>query len=367
MFFVFNFLKYYNKTMKRSFTYLDKALIFCLMNFFLISSFCMAAYAPSSIFRHIILWAIGISIIVYTHHQNSDFLFKISKILFIISVFLIIFAYFKSGTIKGSRRWLSILGVSFQPSELLKSSSVIITSYYIYKSDYLKFALINLLNILLLVTQPDFGSILLLLTIMMIQLFLSDINLKSLFSLGLFLFVLAFLIILFLPHVKLRIINFFIGHKSILEGGYQGFTSIKTIKSGGLFGLGIGNGVVKQTLPDAYSDFIFAVIGEELGIIGCLYVIFLFLFMGYKSFYNNEKLQNYKKYYYLNISCISMFLIQSWINIASALWIIPTKGITLPFISHGGSSLLISFWTISALFISSKKAQLSRDINLEFD
>ncbi len=175
--------------------------------------------------------------------------------------------------------------------------------------------------------------------------------------------VFAIFAILYLPHVRARILNFIYGNKSILEGGYQGFMSVQTIKSGGLFGLGIGKGIMKRYLPDAYSDFIFAVIGEELGTIGCIYLIFIFLLLSFISFKNNAKLHGYSEYY-LNISCTSIFIIQTWINIASALWIIPTKGITLPFISHGGTSLLISFWTLSGIFISSRKAQFSREFLL---
>ncbi len=350
----------------RSLTYIDKTLLFCLGSFFLISSFCMAAYVPASIFRHIFIWFFGIALIIYMHSQNYDVFLKISKILFVIAIALIIATYIKSGAIKGSRRWILIFGMSLQPSELLKSSSIILTSYYIYKENYLIFFLIYLVDILLLIKQPDFGSILLLLSIMMIQLFISNTRLRGLILLGVISMIFAVFAIKFLPHVRSRIFNFITGNQSILEGGYQGFTSVQTIKSGGMFGLGIGKGVVKNYLPDAYSDFIFSVIGEELGLIGSVYLILIFIFMGYKSFKNNHKLQN-QLAYYINISCMSMILIQAWINIASALWIIPTKGITLPFISHGGTSLMISFWTISGIFLASKEAQFSREVKYEFN
>ncbi|QEK38590.1 FtsW/RodA/SpoVE family cell cycle protein [Candidatus Cytomitobacter primus] len=347
----------------RSFGYLDKKIMFCLLSFFMISSFCMAAYAPASIFRHIFLWGIGISITIYMHSKDSGLLYKVSRILFIISIFLILFTYFKSSAIKGSKRWISIFGLSLQPSELLKSSCIILTSKYIFQSKHLKFFSTYFLSIALLIKQPDFGSALLLLSIMMIQLFISDIKMSTVLIFFITALVFAIFAILYLPHVRARILNFIYGNKSILEGGYQGFMSVQTIKSGGLFGLGIGKGIMKRYLPDAYSDFIFAVIGEELGTIGCIYLIFIFLLLSFISFKNNAKLHGYSEYY-LNISCTSIFIIQTWINIASALWIIPTKGITLPFISHGGTSLLISFWTLSGIFISSRKAQFSREFLL---
>ncbi|QEK37924.1 hypothetical protein FZC35_00810 [Candidatus Cytomitobacter indipagum] len=349
----------------RSIVYLDRKILFCVASLCVISSFCMAAYGPASISRHILLWSLGASLSLYMHSKDSKLLIKISKILFIISIFLIIFAYFKSSAIKGSKRWISLFGISLQPSELLKSSCIIIASDYLFRKKHFKFFAIYCLGIALLIKQPDFGSILLLLSIMAIQLFISNIRIIHLFFFCFFSSIFASMAIARLPHVQARIFNFIYGKQSILEGGYQGFMSIQTIKSGGFFGLGIGKGIIKQYLPDAYSDFIFAVVGEELGVVGCVYLIYMFLLLGYSAFFNNRKLYRSVEYY-INTSCISIFLIQAWINIASALWIIPTKGITLPFISHGGTSLLISFWTLSGILISSRKAKFSREI-MPFD
>ncbi|USO00715.1 MAG: FtsW/RodA/SpoVE family cell cycle protein [Alphaproteobacteria bacterium] len=321
----------------------------------------MAAYVNVPISRHIFLWIIGMSMVVYLHSKNNEFLIKISKVLFIMAILFLLYTNLKGTMIKGSKRWISIGGMSIQPSELLKTSIVILSSHYLYRKRYLAFFFIYFISIILLLKQPDFGSSILLLSIMSIQLFISELDGRYLFFLIITAATAIVLSYYFLPHVQNRIHNFVYGKNLALSGGYQGLLSVKAISSGKLLGKGIGKGTIKNYLPDSFSDFIFAVIAEELGFIGCAYVICTFIFLAMISFNCNVKLAGTEDYY-INTSCTSLILIQAWINIASSLWLIPTKGLTLPFISHGGTSLLISFITISALFISDKKAKFKRNI-----
>ncbi|QEK39113.1 FtsW/RodA/SpoVE family cell cycle protein [Candidatus Nesciobacter abundans] len=357
------------KKLEIMFRRLDLRTFFPFVMFFLISTFFMAAYIPwnISIFRHIIIWVVGFFLINFITKKGYDSYIEISRILFFISVFLIIFTFFKGTVTKGSKRWISIAGLSIQPSELLKSSCIAICANYIYENNLKHFFLSYFVSFILLITQPDFGSTLLLGSVMIIQLLYSDFKKEKLYPLFWLGLVFCIFVIIYFPHVRIRIKNFFLGNENILEGGYQGFRSVQAIKNGGLLGLGLGKGVFKKYIPDAYSDFIFSVIAEELGMVGCFLILYCF---GYIVLSNVRKSKILKPYpeYYLILSSVFVIFIQAWINMASALWIIPTKGITLPFISHGGTSLLISFWTIIPIFISNKKykkAKLSQCFGME--
>ncbi len=244
---------------------------------------------------------------------------------------------------KGATRWISLFGFSLQPSEFLKPFFTVTTAWIlaIGKSDdhfpghRIAFVLYVVFTSLL-VLQPDLGQTVLLSAMTFTQLFIAGLPWVYVIvfcGLGLVGLVTAYLT---LPHVTARI-NGFLDRGS--EDRYQIERSLEAFRNGGIMGQGPGEGTIKARLPDSHSDFIFAVAGEELGLIFCLVIIGLYAFIVIRSL---ARLMNETSLFVL-LACsglLAQFALQAMINIASTLSIIPTKGMTLPFLSYGGSSLL---------------------------
>ncbi len=245
--------------------------------------------------------------------------------------------------IKGATRWLSIAGVSFQPSELAKPFFAVATAWLLAAEKSgegipgTKIAVaLWVILIFLLLLQPDVGQSLVVSAVAGVQLCLAGLPLLwvGLFGLvGVGVLVIGYFT---LPHVAMRIDAFL---DPATGDHYQIDRSIDAFVNGGLFGRGPGEGTVKALLPDAHSDFIFAVVGEEFGLVSCLIVVGLFAFVVLRGF---TKLLRESNLFVL-LACtglLTQFGLQALINMGSALNLIPTKGMTLPFISYGGSSLL---------------------------
>ncbi len=201
----------------------------------------------------------------------------------------------------------------------------------------------NLISILLyvviaviLVAQPDIGMVAVVTAVWFTQFFLAGLRLywvAILSSLGLAALVLAYFT---LPHVTVRVDKFLNPQSG---DGYQVERAMEAFSNGGLFGRGPGEGVAKLHLPDAHSDFVFAVAGEEFGLFSCLLIVAIFAFVVLRSF--GRLLQEQNLFILLaGTGLIAQFGLQAVVNMASALHMMPTKGMTLPFISYGGSSLL---------------------------
>ena len=186
--------------------------------------------------------------------------------------------------------------------------------------------------------QPDFGMAILISTIFSIQLFISEINLWWLIGLGL-IFILGSVIVYHLfAHVAKRIEKFLASGDG--EVGYQIKQSLQSYYEGGLWGKGPGEGTVKFQLPDAHTDFIFPVAAEELGVVFCLFMIAIMAYIVIKGFINILKIKHSRYKVFMGSAVIGYFAVQSIFNIAVTLNLVPTKGMTLPFISYGGSSLI---------------------------
>ncbi len=261
---------------------------------------------------------------------------------------------------KGARRWLNLGGVSFQPSEFIKPFFCICNAIILSGSKLLFFGrifqvtanykilvsiLIYLVIATLLILQPDFGMFLVLSFIWFMQVFIAGISygLSSIFigmvAGG------SILSYLTLSHVRNRI-NLFFDTKEIgVKANYQVSKSLMAFKNGKLFGVGLGDGVVKRVLPDSHTDFIFAVAGEEFGAVFCILILLLFVLLLVRIIIFCMK--NTDNFIVLSLVGLgSQVGIQSLINMGVALNLLPTKGMTLPLISYGGSSTL----AISILF-----------------
>ena len=329
---------------------IDPIILYVITALTLINIFCMAL--PNvyhlALLKHSIILILGfLMTLIITSYQSTTFLVKISWYLWIFGICCMIYLLIKEHNIKGAKRWFFLFGISIQPSEFVKGATVIIASNYVIKNQWQNIAKLYGITIFLLVLQPDFGNAILLSSIALIQLWIGHVPAKKIAAIGCIMLGVLIVIGICLPHVVRRVTNFFYTN-DLYGANYQGYRALITLRSGDLLGKGIGQGTAKQLLPDAYSDFIFAVIGEELGLIGCYIIIILFLIFVCRILYKASKME-YSFEQVLMISCALMIVIQAWINIASATGLIPPKGITLPFISHGGSSLIISFWLLTCI------------------
>ena len=248
--------------------------------------------------------------------------------------------------IKGARRWLLMGGTSIQVSEFMKPILAIlngaILAYPLEQNPYrslLFSAGITSIPLLLIIFQPDFGMAFVIVMTWIVQLFIAGLPLFGLAGFTCISGMGVYLAYLFLPHVTTRIDQFLSPQVDVLNELYQVTKSLQAFMHGHLFGRGPGEGLLKNYVPDVHADFIFAVVGEEFGLVGCLVIILCFSLLLIrclqKAFGHPDGL------HLLMIAGLSSQLFfQISINIASSLHLIPTKGMTLPFLSYGGSSLL---------------------------
>jgi cell division protein FtsW len=260
------------------------------------------------------------------------------------SVLLLVLTLLVGTEIKGASRWLHLFGVSIQPSEFVKPCLAVTAAWMFavqrdekaqIPGNAISIAMVGLVAALLLL-QPDLGQTFVVVAVWSLQFFVAGLPMvwvAGLVLAGLGLIVGAYFL---LPHVADRIDTFL---NPAAGDRYQINRSLEAFERGGLLGRGPGEGTVKQTLPDAHSDFIFAVAGEELGAIACLIIVALFAFIVLRGF--SRLLQEDNLFVLLAATgLLTQFGLQAMINMGSSLHLMPTKGMTLPFISYGGSSLL---------------------------
>ena len=245
--------------------------------------------------------------------------------------------------VKGARRWLVVAGFSIQPSEIVKPALAVVAAWLFtlqrqrsgVPGDVLSAALFACI-LLLLVMQPDFGMAFAATVVWSAQWFLAGLPLLwvgVLMAAGVGGLIAGYRS---LDHVQSRIDRFL---DPASGDTYQVDTALSAFSSGGLLGRGPGEGVIKSHLPDAHADFIFAVVGEEFGLVACLVLVALFAFVVLRGFL---RLQQEEDLFRLLAAAglLTLFGMQALINLAVSLNLLPTKGMTLPFISYGGSSML---------------------------
>ena len=245
--------------------------------------------------------------------------------------------------IKGARRWIDIVGLSIQPSEFVKPCFAVVAAWMFAEQHGKRRMPGNLIStglylaiVALLMAQPDFGMTGVVSVTWFAQFVLAGLPLLwigALLVVGVGGLIGAYFLF---PHVAVRVDGFL---NPATSDSYQVDRSLEAFVNGGLYGRGPGEGTVKQVLPDAHSDFIFAVAGEEFGLIACLLIVALFAFIVLRGY---SRLIRESNLFVLlaGAGLITDFGMQATINMASSLHLMPTKGMTLPFISYGGSSLL---------------------------
>ena len=284
--------------------------------------------------------------------RNSIYLLLISLILLVL-----VFIPYIGREINGAYRWIRILGFSFQPSELIKFSLIIyISSYCIRKYDefreewlgFFKPVFLVTLSILLILLEPDLGSSVVIFTVCFSILFIAGAPMKHLLSIF-FVGLLTFIGLIFTASYRIkRILGYLDPWNN--EFSEQLRTSLSAISNGQWFGVGMGNSQMKEGfLSDAQTDFIFAIITEELGIIFSLLLISAFSYLVFRCFMigriarQNDHIFGYLVSYGTGV----LIALHVFINIGVSIGVLPTKGITLPLVSFGGSNLMLMFVLIA--------------------
>ncbi|MDC3349412.1 FtsW/RodA/SpoVE family cell cycle protein [Candidatus Pelagibacter ubique] len=299
-------------------------------------------------FKHLVYIFIGLLTLVFFSSLSEKNLFRFSIYLFFITLFFLFLVPIFGTEVKGSKRWLNLFFLpQFQPIELLKPFIIIFVATILCSEKnyniYIKY-LLTIISIiptgLLLIMQPDIGQTLLVFLSWAILVFVSGINL---------LFILLFIslsiisllyVIFFIPkfiYIKSRILSFFNP-----DGGTHNFQSdkaIEAISSGGFFGKGIGEGTLKTRVPEAHTDYIVSVISEEFGVIAIIFLLILFLFFIY-SVFKKIYLEKSEKNKLVLTGAISLIIFQALIHLGVNIRLFPTTGMTLPFLSYGGSSII---------------------------
>ena len=305
--------------------------------------------------RHIIFLIIGFFLVLFFSQLNEKNLKLVSFLGMIICIFLMCITIIDGTSTKGAQRWMNIFGQTFQPSEFLKPLFIVSNAWLLHlwkKKLHFRGWLWSLTTlfiiVFLLLLQPDLGMTILIVSAWVGQLFICGVSIKVLLLLTSFLPVILIISYFNFNHVYHRI-NVFIDGNS-----FQNLQAIKSFQTGGFFGKGMGEGFYKNNLPDAHTDFIFAVIAEEFGIILCCIIILLYALIIFRSLILAIKCDNL--FYILSISGLAfLFAMQSIIHISSNIGIIPTKGVTLPFLSYGGSSTISSAILIGILISLTRK------------
>ena len=299
-------------------------------------------------FKHLAYIFIGLLTLVFFSSLSEKNLFRISIYLFFITLFFLFLVPIFGTEVKGSKRWLNLFFLpQFQPIELLKPFIIIFVATILCSEKnyniYIKYLLTIIAIIptgLLLIIQPDIGQTLLVFLSWAILVFISGINLLFILLFISFFIITLLYVVFFIPkfiYIKSRILSFFNS-----DGGTHNFQSdkaIEAISSGGFFGKGIGEGTLKTRVPEAHTDYIVSVISEEFGVIAIILLLILFLFFIY-SVFKKIYLEKSEKIKLVLTGAISLIIFQALIHLGVNIRLFPTTGMTLPFLSYGGSSIV---------------------------
>ena len=297
--------------------------------------------------RHLIFSTLAILVMFYISYIKKSFLKKLIIPIFVISLILLILVPVIGVEIKGAKRWLDLFFFRLQPIELIKPFFVLITANIITSrkgknliySHFLSLILLSFIIILLL-NQPDVGQSILLITTWVSIVFISGIKISYIFLLFVSLIICSIFLLLIFPekfgYIIQRLNTFF---DPTTGNNFQTDKALAAIKQGGLKGQGMGEGILKESVPEAHTDYIIAVITEEFGSIISIIVITIFLYISYKIIKNCFKTTDESSKIAL-CGLSSLLIFQTFIHVGVNTSLLPTTGMTLPFLSYGGSSLI---------------------------
>ncbi|MDD4555789.1 MAG: putative peptidoglycan glycosyltransferase FtsW [Alphaproteobacteria bacterium] len=348
---------------------IDKTLLLCLSLLIIIGAFLNFTASPAVanrigfgsyhfIKRQLLFLPIAYLFMTLLSMQRLKTIRRIAIVGYVIAIVLLLCTIFTGYETKGASRWIKILGFSLQPSEFVKPTFIVVSAWLFdgqlknknFPGNIIS-AILFVFTAFLLIKQPDFGMTIIISLIWGFQLFLSGLSLTLVSILASVFIVGGVLAYFTLDHVHTRVQQFLESENNL---SFQVKKSLEAFQSGNIFGKGPGEGIVKAHIPDAHTDFIFAVAAEEFGIILCLIIIALFTIIVIRSMYLSMKDNNF--FIILAGSGLAAsFGLQAFINMASTVHLIPTKGMTLPFISYGGSSLLATALSMGILLAITRK------------
>lgn len=312
-------------------------------------------------YRHIIHLILSFGLFGLGYISKPDKVFRLRWVFLLMSLLALVLVFLPglSPKINGAHRWIRVFGFMLQTSELAKLGLIVFTAAYAAKpvtsrtspsnmTWYLPLMLLMIFDGLLLL-QPDLGSAVVLSLVILQCLFLAGMPLRLCFQILLGFLVVVAALVVSAPYRLLRIVAFIDPWKHALGSGYQLTQSLMAVGRGGLMGVGIGNGLQKHFyLPEAHTDFIFAVMCEELGAFFAMVVILVYLLLSWRLlFWSWRFAKQGAKFSAYYTAALGLWLgNQSMISVAVNLGLLPTKGLVLPFLSYGGSYLLAFGWAL---------------------
>ena len=340
-------------------------LFFSLVSTSLIASDKLDTNSYFFFFKHLIYIFIGIFIIFIFSSLKTNQLFYYSYFLFFITLVTLLLVPIIGVEVKGSKRWIDLFFLPrFQPIELLKPFFIIMISTILCSvrtsNIYLKYLLSTILVsiiALFLIMQPDIGQTLLVIFSWAVLIFTSGVNIFLLFGLSTIAIISLVYLIMYVPkfdYIQGRIFSFF--NRDTGTHNFQSDKAIESITSGGFFGKGIGEGTLKNRVPEAHTDYIISVISEEFGVVAIILILLLFLIFIYMVL-KKINIEKDDKIKLVLIGCVSLILMQATIHIGVNIRLFPTTGMTLPFLSYGGSSI-ISISIISGIILNLTKRKI---------
>ena len=341
-------------------------LFFSLVSTSLIASDKLDTNDYQFFFKHLVFILLGIIIIFVLSSIKKEQLLKYSSLLFFLSLIFLILVPIIGVEVKGSKRWIDLYFLPrFQPIELVKPFLIIFISLILcsqkFSNIYIKYLcsfIITLGIALLLSLQPDIGQTLLVFFSWSVLIFTSGVSIFLLFFLFSSIILIFFYLIFFVSkftYIKNRLISFIDTETGTYN--FQSDKALESITSGGFFGKGIGEGTLKNRVPEAHTDYIISVISEEFGVIAIILIFLLFLVFIY-SVFKKVNFENDETIKLILVGSISLILMQTIIHIGVNIRLFPTTGMTLPFISYGGSSI-ISVSILSGIILNFTKRNLN--------
>ena len=341
-------------------------LFFSLVSTSLIASDKLDTNDYQFFFKHLVFILLGIIIIFVLSSIKKEQLLKYSSLLLFLSLIFLILVPIIGVEVKGSKRWIDLYFLPrFQPIELVKPFLIIFISLILcsqkFRNIYIKYLcsfIITLGIALLLSLQPDIGQTLLVFFSWSVLIFTSGVSIFLLFFLFSSIILIFFYLIFFVSkftYIKNRLISFIDSETGTYN--FQSDRALESITSGGFFGKGIGEGTLKNRVPEAHTDYIISVISEEFGVIAIILIFLLFLVFIY-SVFKKVNFENDETIKLILVGSVSLILMQTIIHIGVNIRLFPTTGMTLPFISYGGSSI-ISVSILSGIILNFTKRNLN--------
>ncbi|MCK5380879.1 MAG: putative lipid II flippase FtsW [Candidatus Latescibacteria bacterium] len=318
--------------------------------------------------RHLLRVLMGVVVMLLVARINYHMFIRFSKTLLFAGLALLLMLWIQKIVQSGNdaRRWIRWLGISFQPSDLVKLALVIYTADSLarkqdrirsFADGLLPYLLLYGISLALIVVQPDLGTAITIGVVLLIMLFVGRVRLSHIVGVGLASVPILYALIFWVGYRKDRIEAFLHRGDHVGDVSYQIHQSLIALSSGGIKGVGLGQSTQKLLfLPEPHTDFVFSIIGEEFGLLGALTVLSLFLILlwrGMRIALNARDLEGF----FLATGITAMICVYALFNIGVATAVLPTTGLPLPFVSYGGSSLLLTLVGVGILLSISRRGK----------